>query len=105
MFAVAKRTASMDLGGLVAAGLFERLGFTGKGVFYRLAKGAMKGQKGQRPDNSKGQQTGNWGVAEGPVGQMGQGPGKAPAAPAAKRARHALIAPRRKAHGKGAPRK
>jgi predicted HTH transcriptional regulator len=65
MFAVAKRTASMDLGGLVAAGLLERFGFTGKGVYYRLAKGAMKGQKGQGHDNSKGQQTGNRGVAAG----------------------------------------
>ena len=43
---VAKRTASLDLAGLVSAGLLEKVGNTGKGVFYRLAKGAPKGQKG-----------------------------------------------------------
>ena len=46
-FSVAKRTASLDLSELVAAELIERIGTTGKGVHYRLAKGAPKGQKGQ----------------------------------------------------------
>jgi len=46
-FSVAKRTASLDLGELVEKGLIERVGTTGKGVYYRLAKGAPKGQKGQ----------------------------------------------------------
>ena len=46
-FSVAKRTASLDLTALVAAGLLEKAGTTGKGVHYRLAKGAPKGQKGQ----------------------------------------------------------
>ncbi len=45
-FAVAKRTASLDLKELVTEGLLEREGKTGKGVIYRLAKGASKGQKG-----------------------------------------------------------
>ena len=45
-FAVAKRTASLDLNELVTQGLLQREGKTGKGVFYRLAKGASKGQKG-----------------------------------------------------------
>jgi len=46
-FSVAKRTASLDLAELVAVGLIERVGSTGKGVYYQLAKGASKGQKGQ----------------------------------------------------------
>jgi len=46
-FLVAKRTASLDLGDLVEKGLIERVGTTGKGVYYQLAKGAPKGQKGQ----------------------------------------------------------
>jgi ATP-dependent DNA helicase RecG len=45
-FSVAKRTASLDLAELVSAGLIDREGSTGKGVQYRLAKGAPKGQKG-----------------------------------------------------------
>jgi len=32
---------------LVAAGLIAKVGSTGKGVYYILAKGASKGQKGQ----------------------------------------------------------
>ena len=39
-FSVAKRTASLDLSELVAAGLVEKIGTTGKGVHYRLTKGA-----------------------------------------------------------------
>ena len=46
-FSVAKRTASLDLSELVAAGLVKKIGTTGKGVHYRLSKGAPKGQKGQ----------------------------------------------------------
>lgn len=46
-FSVAKRTASLDLAELVSAGLIDREGSTGKGVQYRLAKGAPKGQKAQ----------------------------------------------------------
>jgi ATP-dependent DNA helicase RecG len=46
-FSVAKRTASLDLAGLLAVGLIEKTGSTGKGVYYLLAKGASKGQKGQ----------------------------------------------------------
>jgi ATP-dependent DNA helicase RecG len=45
-FSVAKRTASLDLTELVSVGLVERIGSTGKGVQYRLARGAAKGQKG-----------------------------------------------------------
>lgn len=43
-FSVAKRTASLDLTELVDLGLLKREGKTGKGVIYRLAKGALKGQ-------------------------------------------------------------
>jgi predicted HTH transcriptional regulator len=43
-FSVAKRTASLDLGDLVEKGLIERMGTTGKGVYYRLDKGVPKGQ-------------------------------------------------------------
>jgi ATP-dependent DNA helicase RecG len=46
-FSVAKRTASLDLSELVTAGLISKSGSTGKGVYYELAKGAPKGQKGQ----------------------------------------------------------
>lgn len=46
-FSVAKRTASLDFKELVAIGLIEKAGSTGKGVYYRLAKGAAKGHKGQ----------------------------------------------------------
>ena len=46
-FSVAKRTASLDLAELVADGLIEKVGSTGKGVYYQLAKGASKGPKGQ----------------------------------------------------------
>ena len=45
-FSVAKRTASLDLSALVALGLLEKIGKTGKGVYYQLTKGAIKGQKG-----------------------------------------------------------
>jgi len=40
-------TGTLDLSGLVAVGLVEKVGTTGKGVHYRLSKGAPKGQKGQ----------------------------------------------------------
>lgn len=46
-FSVSKRTASLDLAELVTVGLIAKAGSTGKGVYYKLAKGAPKGQKGQ----------------------------------------------------------
>ena len=46
-FSVAKRTASLDLAKLMKSGLIGKTGITGKGVYYQLAKGATKGQKGQ----------------------------------------------------------
>lgn len=45
-FNVAKRTASKDLQLLTSLGLVSKEGTTGKGVFYKIAKGAPKGQKG-----------------------------------------------------------
>ncbi|HSG40429.1 MAG TPA: ATP-binding protein [Thermoanaerobaculia bacterium] len=47
-FAASKRTASRDLEELVAKGLLEKVGTTGKGVHYVLAKGAAKGPKGPK---------------------------------------------------------
>lgn len=47
-FAASKRTASRDLEELVAKGLLGKVGTTGKGVRYGLAKGAAKGPKGPR---------------------------------------------------------
>ena len=44
--AVAKRTAHRDLVDLVAMGVLERLGTTGKGTAYQIRKGAIKGPKG-----------------------------------------------------------
>ena len=46
-FSVSKRTASLAFAELAAIGLIEKAGSTGKGVYYQLAKGALKGQKGQ----------------------------------------------------------
>lgn len=46
LFRIAKRTASKDLKHLASLGLIEKEGITGKGVFYRIAKGAPKGHKG-----------------------------------------------------------
>lgn len=46
LFGVAKRTASKDLQHLVSLYLIEKEGTTGKGVIYRIAKGAPKGHKG-----------------------------------------------------------
>jgi ATP-dependent DNA helicase RecG len=45
-FSVAKRTASRDLDEMITKGIIEKVGTTGKGVHYRLAKGATKGPKG-----------------------------------------------------------
>jgi len=45
-FSVAKRTASRDLNELMKKGVLEKIGTTGKGVQYRLVKGAIKGPKG-----------------------------------------------------------
>jgi predicted HTH transcriptional regulator len=44
-FHVAKRTASKDLQLLTSLGLISKEGTTGKGVFYKIAKGASKGHK------------------------------------------------------------
>ncbi len=46
-FEVAKRTATQDLQYLLSLGLVEKEGTTGKGVFYRIAKGALMGHKGR----------------------------------------------------------
>jgi len=45
-FEVSKRTASRDLDELVAKGILERVGTTGKGAHYVIGKGARKGPKG-----------------------------------------------------------
>ena len=45
-FELSKRTASRDLDAMIAIGIIEKVGTTGKGVYYRLAKGAIKGPKG-----------------------------------------------------------
>ena len=47
-FKVAKRTASQDLQRLHTLGLVAKEGTTGKGVFYRISKGASKGHKGHQ---------------------------------------------------------
>ena len=43
---VAKRTAHRDLTDLVEKGVFVKIGTTGKGTHYIVAKGAIKGPKG-----------------------------------------------------------
>ena len=45
-FEASKRTASRDLDGLVAKGILEKIGTTGKGVLYQFGKGAAKEPKG-----------------------------------------------------------
>ncbi|MDP2825273.1 MAG: ATP-binding protein [Sulfuritalea sp.] len=45
-FEASKRTASRDLDEMLSMGILEKLGTTGKGVHYRLGKGAIKGPKG-----------------------------------------------------------
>ena len=45
-FEASKRTASRDLDGLVAKGILEKIGTTGKGVHYQFGKGAAKEPKG-----------------------------------------------------------
>ena len=47
LFSVSKRTATEDMSQLLSSGMIEKIGTTGKGVFYRLNKGAPKGHKGQ----------------------------------------------------------
>lgn len=47
-FDTAKRTASRDLDDLVGKGILEKIGTTGKGVHYRLGKGAAKGPMGPK---------------------------------------------------------
>ena len=48
LFEVAKRTATQDLQYLLSLDLIEKEGTTGKGVFYRIAKGASMGHKGRK---------------------------------------------------------
>jgi predicted HTH transcriptional regulator len=45
-FTASKRTASRDLDDMIIRGILDKVGTTGKGVHYRLAKGAIKGPKG-----------------------------------------------------------
>ncbi len=45
-FAASKRTASRDLDELITSGIVEKIGTTGKGVYDRLAKGAIKRPNG-----------------------------------------------------------
>ncbi|MGD1152747.1 MAG: ATP-binding protein [Syntrophales bacterium] len=45
-FEASKRSASRDLDDMTTKGITEKVGITGKGVHYRLAKGATKGPKG-----------------------------------------------------------
>jgi len=47
-FSVAKRTASRDLDEMISKKIIEKIGTTGKGVYYCLTKGAIKGPKGPR---------------------------------------------------------
>ena len=47
-FQAAKRTASRDMEEMITKGIVEKVGTTGKGVRYRLAKGAIKGPKGPK---------------------------------------------------------
>ncbi len=47
-FETSKRTASRDLEQMLAIGILEKVGTTGKGVHYRLSKGAAKGPKGPK---------------------------------------------------------
>ena len=54
-FQVAKRTAYRDLNEMVRKGVLEKVGTTGKGTFYTLRKGAIKGPNGPAGTlNSKG---------------------------------------------------
>lgn len=45
-FEASKRTASRDLDEMMTKGIIKKVGTTGKGVHYRLGKGATKGPKG-----------------------------------------------------------
>jgi ATP-dependent DNA helicase RecG len=45
-FDASKRTASRDLDDMIIKGILDKVGTTGKGVHYRLSKGAIKGPKG-----------------------------------------------------------
>jgi ATP-dependent DNA helicase RecG len=47
-FTASKRTASRDLDEMMAKGIVEKVGTTGKGVHYRIGKGATKGPKGPK---------------------------------------------------------
>ena len=65
-----KRTAHRDLTDLVAKGVFQRVGTTGKGTTYTLAKGATKGPRGSAPS------PGSKGATKGPNGPSRLAPGK-----------------------------
>jgi predicted DNA-binding transcriptional regulator YafY len=43
---ISKRTAHRDLSALARRGVLRKVGTTGKGTFYALIKGAIKGPKG-----------------------------------------------------------
>jgi len=45
-FDISKRTASRDLDDLVGKEIVKKTGTTGRGVYYRLVKGVIKGPKG-----------------------------------------------------------
>jgi ATP-dependent DNA helicase RecG len=45
-FTASKRTTSRDLDDMTTKGILDKVGTTGKGVYYRLANGAIKGPKG-----------------------------------------------------------
>ena len=45
-FKTSKRTASRELEGMRKNGILERVGTTGKGLYYKLGKGATKGPNG-----------------------------------------------------------
>ena len=78
----ARRTAALDLEQLVVAGVLAKIGTTGRGVYYRLAKRAINGQNEQAGSASNGHETGKTGrrrvglEARGPRGQTRQKPDK-----------------------------
>lgn len=57
----ARRTAALDLEHLVVAGVLAKVGTTGRGVYYRLAKRAINGQNGQACSSPNGHETGKTG--------------------------------------------
>lgn len=57
----ARRTAALDLEQLVAAGVLAKVGRTGRGVYYRLAKRAINGQNGHIGSAPNGHEMGKTG--------------------------------------------